>query len=209
MENVARNVKYPCINHEWGCEKAFPVDEIANHQAECFHNRRHCPWAPPCGRCPWTGNTAALKAHLTESHANITYAVEAGQELVLAVSTYGKKTLFPDRIVSIMDNKFIHCSSFINNTFYCIVQYVGAKKDAERYKYKFSVYREGGNEKISVTHRVSSDTVHLHKIREEGNCVQLPCDLLREYCVDGDADEDGYSLFPLLRYTIKISEIQT
>jgi len=205
---VGRNVNYPCINQKWGCDQVFPVDEIANHQAECFHNRRTCPWAPPpCGRCPWTGNTGGLQAHLTECHANITDVVEAGQKIDFVVSSYGKKTLFPDRIVSILDNMFIHCSSFMDDKFYCIVQYVGTMKDAEKYKYKSSVSREGGKEKISVTHTVSSDIVGLDKTRGEGNCVWLPCELLKRYCVVGETEETGYSLFPVLRYSIQISEI--
>ena len=207
MENIARKLKYPCVNQKWGCEEVSPFDKVAKHQAECFHNRRHCPWAPPCGRCPWAGNTGDLKAHLTQSHASITDLVEAGQKLYLVLSSCGKKTLFPDRIVNILDNMFIHSSLFINNTFYCIIQYVGTKKDAEKYKYKFSVSREGGKQKISVTHTVSSDTVGLDSIRGEGNCVQLPCELLKGYCVAGDTEEDGCSLFPVLRYSIKISEI--
>jgi hypothetical protein len=208
MENVARNVKFPCINRKWGCDEVFKVEEIANHQAVCFHNRRHCPWAPPtCGRCPWTGDTGQLQVHLTQSHADVIDVVEAGHKLHMVVSSYGKKTLFPGRIISVLDNMFIHCSSFMNDKFYCIVQYVGKKKDAEKYKYKFSVCREGGKEKISVTHTVSSDTVGLDQIRGEGNCVHLPCELLKGYFIDGDTEEDGYSLFPVLRYSIKISEI--
>jgi E3 ubiquitin-protein ligase SIAH1 len=208
MENVGRNVNYPCINQKWGCDQVFPFGEVANHQADCFHNRRHCPWAPPpCGRCPWTGNTGALQAHLTQSHANVTEVVEAGQKLHFVVSSYGKKALFPHRIVSILDNVFIHCSSFMTDKFCCIVQYVGTKKDAEKYKYKFSVSREGGKEKISVTHTVSSDIVGLDETRGVGNCVQLPCELLKRFCVDGSIEEEGYSLFPVLRYSIKISEI--
>lgn len=208
MENVARNVKFPCINRKWGCDEVFKVEEIANHQAVCFHNRRHCPWAPPtCGRCPWTGDTGQLQVHLTQSHADVIDVVEAGHKLHMVVSSYGKKTLFPGRIISVLDNMFIHCSSFMNDKFYCIVQYVGKKKDAEKYKYKFSVCREGGKEKISVTHTVSSDTVGLDQIRGEGNCVHLPCELLKGYFIDGDTEEDGYSLFPVLRYSVKISEI--
>lgn len=187
MENVGRNVNYPCINRKWGCDQVFPVNEIANHQAECFHNRRHCPWAPPpCGSCLWTGNTGELQAHFNRSHSDITDEVEDGQKLQFVVSSYGKKALYPNRIVSILDNMFIHCSSFMGDKFYCVVQYVGTKKDAEKYKYKFSVSREGGKERMSVTHTVSSDSVGLDQIRGEGNCVRLPCELLKRYCVDGD-----------------------
>jgi hypothetical protein len=95
----------------------------------------------------------------------------------------------------------------MDDKFYCIVQYVGTTKDAEKYKYKFSVSREGGKEKISVTHAVSSIIAGLDQIQGEGNCVRLPCELLKGFCVDGDTEEGGYSLFPVLRYSIKISEI--
>ena len=206
MENVARNVKFPCVNQKWGCDKALTVAGIKNHKVRCFHNRRQCPWAPPCGRCPWTGSTAALKEHLTGQHNDITADAEDVQKIELVMSTYGRKKLSPNKIISLMDETFIHCSSFIDNRFYCIVQYVGTKEDAEKYKYKFSVSRDRGKEKISVTHTVSSVTVDLREIREEGNCVQLPCDLLKKYCVEGNTD-DGYSLFPVLKYSIKISEI--
>lgn len=214
MENIARNVHYPCINQKWGCDEAFPVNQMANHQVECFHNRRCCPWAPPCGRCPWTGSTADLISHLNDSHADRKYVVEDGEELSLAISTYGKKTLLPEGIISTLDSMFIYCSAFMNNKFYCIVQYVGKKQDADMYKYKFCVSRLGGTQKISVTHTVSSDTVDLRQIRDEGECVHLPCDLLKAYCSDSDTEEDDddddddhYYLFPVLKYSLKISEI--
>jgi hypothetical protein len=203
MENVGRNLNYPCINQNWGCDQVFPVDEIANHQAECFHNRRHCPWAPPpCGSCPWTEGTGGLRAHLTQSHANVTDVVEVGQKLHFVVF-YEEKALFPDRIFSTSGNMFIHCSSFMDDKFYCIFQYVGTKKEAEKYKYKFSVSREGGKEKISVTHTVSSDTDVPDKILGGRQLCVPPCELLKGFCVDGDTEEGGYSLFPVLRCSIK------
>jgi hypothetical protein len=47
----------------------------------------------------------------------------------------------------------------------------------------------------------------LFEILEDGNCIQLPCDLLKPYCIDGEEEEDRYCLFPLLRYSVKISKI--
>jgi hypothetical protein len=162
----------------------------------------------PSGTCAWTGDTNDLKRHLTDSHADVTEEVEDEGNLDLSITTYGCKTLFPEIIIATLGEVFIQCASFVDNNFYCIVQYVGPKNDASNYKYKFSVSRNEGAEKISVSHKVSSDTDDLHEIRETGDCVHLPCDLLKPYCTNGDEEEDKYCLFPLLRYSVKISEIE-
>jgi hypothetical protein len=134
--------------------------------------------------------------------------VPDGEKLRLSITTYGYKTLFPEKIITTLGEVFIHCASFTDNNLYCIVQYVGPKNDASKYNYKFSVSRKGGAEKISVSHVVSSGAEDLHEIRETGDCVHLPCDLLKPYCTTGDTEEDRYCLFPLLRYSVKISEIE-
>jgi hypothetical protein len=149
-----------------------------------------------------------LRRHLTNSHADVIKEVPDGESLNRSVSTYGYKALFPERIIATLGEIFIQCASFTNSNFYCIVQYVGPKNDAHKYKYKFSVSRRGGAEKISVSHVVSSDADDLREIRETGDCIHLPCDLLKPYCTDGQEEEDRYCLFPLLRYSVKISKIE-
>jgi hypothetical protein len=195
------------VNKKWGCYESFTIDDITAHQSECFYSNRHCPWSGACGTCAWTGDTEELRRHLTGSHADVTEEVPNGDKLRLTRTTYGYKTLFPECIIATLGELFIHRASFIDNNFYCIVQYVGPKNDASRYKYKVSISRKEGAEKISVSHVVSNDTDDLHKIRETGDCVRIPCDLVKPYCTNGDEEVDRCSLFPLLRYSVKISEI--
>lgn len=208
MEKVAKRVKYPCVNKKWGCYETFNIDAIIDHESECFYSNRQCPWSAVSHTCAWKGDTKDLKRHLTDSHADETEEVQDGVRLHLSISTYGYKTLFPGRIIATLGEVFIYCASFTDNNFYCIVQYVGPKSEASKYNYKFSVSRKGGAEKISVSHVVSSDTDDLYEIRETGNCVHLPCDLLKPYCTNGDKEEDRYCWFPLLRYSVKISKIE-
>jgi hypothetical protein len=208
MEKVARRIRYPCANKKWGCDETFTIDDIICHQNGCFYSNRRCPWSAPYGTCAWIGDTKDLKRHLTDSHADVTEEVPAGSKLSMSISTYGYKTIFPARMIATLGEMFIHCVLFTDNNFYCIVQYVGSKNDASKYNYKFSVSRQKGAEKISVSHVVSSDADDIRKIRDAGDCVRLPCDLLKGYCTSGDTEEERYCLFPLLRYSVKISEIE-
>ncbi|PNF30032.1 hypothetical protein B7P43_G05837 [Cryptotermes secundus] len=151
LEKVARRVKYPCVNKKWGCYETFTIDDIIDHQSECFYSNRQCPWSAVFRKCAWTGDTKDLKRHLADSHADKTEEVEDGVKLHLSISTYGYRTLFPERIIATLGEMFIYSASFTDNNFYCIVQYVGPKSEASKYNYKFSVSHKEGAEKISFS----------------------------------------------------------
>jgi E3 ubiquitin-protein ligase SIAH1 len=140
MENVARRIRYPCVNKKWGCNKTFTIDGIIDHQSTCFYGNVPCPWFDVPGKCAgFEGDINDLKRHLTDSHADGTKEVLDGNTFDGAISTFGRKELFPERIIATLGEIFTLCASFRNNKFYCIVQYIGPENEVDKYKYKFSV----------------------------------------------------------------------
>jgi hypothetical protein len=202
MEKVATRIRYPCVNRKCIC--SFTIDDIIGHQAGCFYSNRKCPLSAVsetfCETCDWTGETSQLKEHFSSIHKCEIKEVPDRQRYHRVVCFYERKALYPDRIIATLGEIFLQCAVLTGNTFYCIVQYVGRKDDANKYNYKVSVSCKQGCGEFSVSHVVSSDTDDLHKIRERADCVHIPGDFLKNYCTIDNVK------FPLLSYSVEISK---
>ena len=68
LEDLARQVMYPCKYRSNGCTEIFNRDKIVGHQAKCQYGPHVCPVAKPeNGNCGWTGNYD-VTGYLKENH---------------------------------------------------------------------------------------------------------------------------------------------
>jgi hypothetical protein len=115
-----------------------------------------------------------VKEHLSSIHTHEIEKVEAGKRLYITIDPREHFRIYPQRIIATLGEMFMQCGTFRENKFYCIVQYIGPKNDANKYRYKFSVSREeesGQISEMSVSQVVSSETDNLVNICETCNCV--------------------------------------
>jgi len=69
LEDVARQVMYPCKYRSYGCTEIFEFDKIAGHQVTCRYIPQICPVAKLAIRkCSWSGSYEDMKVHLKENH---------------------------------------------------------------------------------------------------------------------------------------------
>jgi E3 ubiquitin-protein ligase SIAH1 len=69
LENLARRVKYPCKYRSYGCTEIFSHDRIDEHQVECLHIPRTCPFSKlNYAYCSWSGSYDDIKGHLQSNH---------------------------------------------------------------------------------------------------------------------------------------------
>jgi hypothetical protein len=113
--------------------------------------------------------------------------VEAGKRLDINIDIRDAISLYPQNVIATLNEMFLQWAAFKENDFYCIVQYIGARNAASKYRYKVSVSREEENGQISedsASRVVFSETDELEDICGTRQCVVLSCDLLEKYYFD-------------------------
>jgi len=69
LEDLARQVMYPCKYRSYGCTEILSHDKIVGHQAKCWYSAQVCPVAKLAnGDCRWIGSYSDIKGHLKENH---------------------------------------------------------------------------------------------------------------------------------------------
>jgi E3 ubiquitin-protein ligase SIAH1 len=69
LEDLARQVMYPCKYRSYGCTETLSHDKIFGHQATCQYIPQVCPFAKRAiGNCSCTGSYNDMKGHLQKNH---------------------------------------------------------------------------------------------------------------------------------------------
>jgi hypothetical protein len=69
LENIARKLKYPCVNRQSGCLRTFSIEYIAVHQAVCGYGIIKCPFHEYL-QCHLKGSKYDLKKHVQAATHN-------------------------------------------------------------------------------------------------------------------------------------------
>ena len=141
LENIARRMKYPCVNRQNGCLNLFSIEDIAEHHTACVYGKINCPFHFYM-TCSWKGPKNDLKEHAKAAHPG--YFKEE--------SSFNCRYLSEDLVVlSCFGELFIFYLQKRDRRYYAAVQLIGTSSEASKYKCEFALRAANGIEQISNT----------------------------------------------------------
>jgi len=188
LEDLARQVMYPCKYRSHGCTEIRSHDKIGGHQATCRYSPQVCPLAKlAIGNCRWTGSYSDIKGHLKENHLEICRECAEGS-IKLSFR-------LPDEMgcsCFIFAHNKVFFLSFIenDNILHVVVQYIGPAENAAKYKYRVEFVNKDDTEGVTVMHLTRSADENLRDVHTSGNCGKLHYDVVFRL-----RDEEGYLNF--------------
>jgi hypothetical protein len=187
LEALARDVKYPCRNGQYGCEEMLAYDKIGDHQQKCQYSPQGCPVTELGSRsCSWTGNYRDMKGHMKQKHGDLCWNYVEGGMKFLTRFTAPKEYW---RFVFAYNEVFCCTFRVKDDTVYAVLLHIGLPENAAKYKYKVEFFKEDKTSSITVMHVARSVAENLDDIFKSGNCVKLHCDVVRCFeNEEGDVD---------------------
>jgi len=190
LEDIARQVMYPCKYRSHGCTETFNHDMIVVHQAKCLYSPQVCPVAKMENRnCGWTGNYNDIKEHLEEKHFEKFWSyVKGGNQFFCRLTDLVGFSAF------IFAHNEIFFPSFLkkNNIFHVVVFYIGSAENAAKFKYKMEFVKKDDTEGVTFMYLTRSFDENLRDIYRSGNCGKLHYDVAIRL-----KDEEGDLMFKL------------
>jgi hypothetical protein len=181
VENIARRLKYPCVNRQSGCLELFSIEHIAEHHNVCEYGKIKCPFALNMN-CTWNGIKSDLKGHAKAAHKNFFF------ETLLF-----RSVLFEDRIMNILScfgELFVQYKRIRDGRLYCAVQLIGTKNEASKYKCEFTLRAANGIEQISKTLLVRGYSEDFEAIFNSRKCFCLDEAVVRHFLVEDKLNLD-------------------
>ncbi|KAJ4451956.1 hypothetical protein ANN_03440 [Periplaneta americana] len=179
LESIAIRSMYPCTNRRSGCMELHPINLIHGHQQECIYGQYKCPFYRES--CPWIGSMPDMKSHFKDSHNDRIYMQSSENEAFSLRLLNVQPTTKYNSIVCLSGEFFFRRHEVRDNCFYVVLQYIGPKKDACRYKYRFCISNSDDTKRIEVTHVVRSIFEDLDDIYGRRNCVIILFDVIRDF----------------------------
>jgi E3 ubiquitin-protein ligase SIAH1 len=179
VENIARRLKYPCVNRPKGCLDLFSIEHIAEHQAFCVYGKIKCPFQIT-GACSWNGLESNLKEHAKVAHPGNVWHCSTLFSLDL-LETLG--------ILSCFGALFTYYQRIKDGRLYGAVQLIGTSSEASKYKCEFTLRAANGIEQISKTFFVRSYSEDFETIFNSLKCLCLDEALVRNFL-----EEDNLNL---------------
>ncbi|PSN42254.1 E3 ubiquitin-protein ligase SIAH1B [Blattella germanica] len=178
LENLARNMHYPCVYSEIGCVEVLPMDLITAHQILCAHRPHICPlYKVPRVMCPWKGPHSEMKAHVVETH---------NQYLETDDNTQGRTELkdvsegFKNyKVIFHRDRVFLRHTEVKDGEFFCVLLFVGPEELAEDFIYEVKISSE--KEFIVMRNVACSNETSVEEIFESRKCVNLNFNLIKNF----------------------------
>jgi E3 ubiquitin-protein ligase SIAH1 len=189
LEKIARRQMYPCTNRDKGCSQVFSMDLIADHQAVCRYGPLKCPLNKfPSVKCSWKGLISDIKTHIRESHAD--YYKDRAH-----IKSHNVRNQGAVRFIN--NDTFLCYRSIKGKKSFCVVQLVGTKEEAAKYKTQLTLIGANGVDKIVQTYVVGSFTEDFSDTILSGKCHMLDCKVIPNFIVDGK-----------LNSTMRISKVE-
>jgi hypothetical protein len=179
LEELARDVKYPCTYRKYGCKEMFAHDKIGEHQEKCPYCRQICPAATLANvSCSWTGNYNEIKGHLKDKHGDFCWDYVEGEVRTLM----GFTSLIRTRIFVFAYNEVFYRTFHVKDeTVYAVLLHIGLPENAAKYKYKVEFFNKDKTEGVIVIHVVRNFAEILDDMFKSGNCGKLHYDVLSRF----------------------------
>jgi len=177
LEELAAEVKYPCVYRNYGCREIYKLDLIVGHQEKCHYIPQPCPVNKlNLGTCDWLGISSKISLHLKQAHNNvcIDYQVHGlyGNRSPFQISRVTPATKYC-KLIFYGNSVLYNCSEIKNGIFYSVLQYIGPAAEAVKYQYKLQFLSKERKESLAVALLARSLDEDLSEIHNSGNCVKL------------------------------------
>ena len=170
LENICKQVEYPCLYRKAGCQEAFPLLLIQEHQSDCPFSPYNCPVVLP-GRkkCPWRGPLAEMKAHVQESHDKDIWEADEAMNKQISLSPTG----LYNNVVFILNEIFYVQFRCDNGNFYAFVKYIGPKCNADKYRSVVTISSKEEGEFLAACFATFGYKDDNEDIIRDGKCLKL------------------------------------
>jgi len=201
LEELATELKYPCVYRNYGCREIYKHDLIGGHQEKCQYIPQPCPVNKlDLGNCNWLGISSKINTHLKQAHNNICVDYHGhvsygnrGHFQVSGVTPLTKhcKIIFAYHVL------FYSCSEFKNGIFYSVLQYIGPAADAAKYQYKLQFFNKERTESLAVCLLTRSLDEDLSEVYNSGNCVKLYPEHFNRFANEGSELAFSMEIIPV------------
>jgi hypothetical protein len=171
LENIARRLKYPCVNRQNGCLDLFSIEHIAEHQAACVYGEIKCPFHL-LKDCSWKGLKSSLKEHIKAEHPDRFFQGSKFNSSYL--------TDFVG-IASCFGELFTYYKQIRDGICYCAVQLIGTNSEASKYKCEFTLRAANGIEQISNTFLVQGYTEDFETIYNSRKYLHIDKEIITDF----------------------------
>lgn len=172
LENLAAGVNYPCFYRLSGCNEAFPVHHIEDHEKSCQFGSQQCPFAVLSNEvCTWVGPFSGIKTHIQKDHNKNGNCVEIERCFNGLLINISENSRFK-QVVFALGKTFYVLFKTNGNIFFAVAYYIGPLTDSSKYKYRFSLTRKGiGTISYCLFTRCLFEDVS--EVFDTGNCVNI------------------------------------
>jgi hypothetical protein len=169
LEDLARQVMYPCKYGSYGCAEVFPNDVIIDHQNRCWYCPQSCPVTNlNTQKCSWTGNYDQIENHLKEKHRDKCYENDE-EELRTLKGLHNVSFYF--KFLFAFNEVFFQVFRRRGDKFYVSVYYVGHTDNAGKYKCRVEFVNTDNTEGVSVMHLARSFNKEIHYLTKSGKLL--------------------------------------
>ena len=171
LDNIARRLKYPCVNRQRGCLELLSIEHIAKHQAVCVYGKIKCPFHL-LKVCSWNGFKNDLKEHAKRAHPGNFFEV----------STFTSPNLSAAMgIGSCFGKLFAYYKQTQDGRLYCAVQLIGTNSEASKYKCEFTLRAANGIEQINKTFFVQGYSEDFETIFSSGKYLNIAEGIIKDF----------------------------
>lgn len=179
LEKMARQIEYPCSYWRYGCRKKVNLDIKNKHERVCPYNQYSCPLTKvPAVKCSWRGRLADLKKHITTVHSEWSHEYKGS-------FITGLVDIMPSRrycyIIFAYDEIFYRYFSVKNGNFWGVLQYIGPKENAAKFRYKVTFDNNNDAGSITICQVTRSFEESMDDIRDTGKCIKLHYEVVKNF----------------------------
>lgn len=187
-EQLACKVIYPCHNITRGCYEKVPLEDLKKHESFCPYRLYECLVAKENG-CTWGGCRSDILHHTEEKHDKYIYRSD------LCSFKYEEFNFLQECKFSCI---FSSCGEIFwfrskrdpdKRKLYEVVQYIGPKDNTSKYVYEHRLVSPSGDQKLTFTNVVRSDTETLQDIYAMRKCFIIEYDTLEMFTQNGKTFE--------------------
>jgi hypothetical protein len=136
LENLARQLNYPCIFQQNGCREGL----AGEHEKKFRYVQRACLVQKlNVGTCNWTGIAGSMNTHLKEEHMDMSYRFRTHWLFPISVFLVSKKQW---KFILYDSSVFCFCCEINDRIFYSVLQYILTAEFAAKYRYDVELFNK-------------------------------------------------------------------
>ena len=180
LEKLAQKMGTPCHYAQLGCKQTLSAGESDDHLNLCVYRPYICPLSiAEKINCTWSQSYCKLKAHIEEAHKDrLTKCQDDERKVVM--KSYNPTRKY-SRIIFVCGEVFYQEFYVVDNMFYFVIQHVGPRICASKYRYTFSLSTHKSIEVIFIAFIARSYMVNVNDIIQAGQCVKLDYNTVKNF----------------------------